>query len=61
MRIYMTIGNGITTTLDKVRNAQEAEARIARYQREDRYEIEVEKYPMPKAWNGEYPVYTYGK
>lgn len=33
---------------------ESAEQRIARYKREDRYEHEVEKYPIP---NGGYPVY----
>lgn len=60
MTIYMTVGNK-TTAIDKVRNKEAAELRIARFEREDRYEIEVEKYAMPAAWGGKYPTYTYGK
>lgn len=60
MTIYMTVGNK-TTAIDKVRNKEAAELRIARFEREDRYEIEVNKYAMPAAWAGKYPTYTYGK
>lgn len=56
-KIYMTIGSN-TVVIDKARNTAEAESRIARFMREDRYEIEVEKYAMPASWGGKYPVYT---
>lgn len=57
MKIYATFGNGQTVELGKV-TKREAEARIARYEREDRYEHEVEKYPFPPHYCGKYPVYT---
>lgn len=60
MKIYMTIGTH-TTVIDKANSKAAAETKIARFMREDRYEIETEKYPMPTAWGGKYPTYTYGK
>lgn len=41
--------------LETVSSREAAESRIARYEREDRYAVKVEKYAMPQ--NG-YPVYT---
>lgn len=61
MKIYVTIGNREPMVIDKARSKAAAAAKIARFEREDRYEIEVEKYKMPLAWGGKYPVYTYGK
>ena len=49
-KIYM---NGVY--LETCRNREAAELRVKRYEKHDRYEVEVEKYAMPK--NG-YPVYT---
>ena len=60
MKIYMTIGTN-TVAIDKARTMAEAENRIARFMREDRYSVEVEKYAMPASWGGVYPVYTVGK
>jgi hypothetical protein len=59
MKIYVKIGNREPVVIDKARNKESAEAKIARFEREDRYEIEVEKYKMPEAWSGKYPVYSY--
>lgn len=60
MKIYITIGTN-TTVIDKARDEKTAKLKIERFMREDRYEIETEKYEMPKAWGGKYPVYSYGK
>lgn len=49
VKIYM---NG--KFLETIHSIEAAEKRIARYQREDRYEVEVEGYQIPKAG---YPVY----
>lgn len=61
MKIYVTIGNNAPVTVDKARNKEAAELKIKSFMRQDRYEIEVEKYKMPAAWGGKYPIYTYGK
>ena len=61
MKIYMIVGNNKPVVIDKARTIDACNARIARYEREDRYEIEVEKYTMPAAWCGEYPKYIIGK
>ncbi len=41
--------------IEKVKGLENAKAKIRMYERQDRYEVEVEKYPMPPAG---YPVYT---
>lgn len=61
MKIYVTIGNREPMAIDKARNKEAAELKIKSFMRQDRYEIEVEKYAMPAAWGGKYPTYTYGK
>ena len=61
MKIYVTIGNREPMVIDNARSKEAAETRIARYMREDRYQIETEKYKMPESWGGKYPTYTYGK
>lgn len=61
MKIYMTVGNNAPVAIDKANSKAAAAAKIARFEREDRYEIEVEKYKMPVAWGGKYPTYSYGK
>lgn len=55
VKIYMQVGNNEPVFLEKCRTREQAELRIHRYEREDRYQVEVEKYAMPA--NG-YPVYT---
>lgn len=54
-KIYMQVGDHEPVFLEKCRTREQAELRIRRYEREDRYQVEVEKYAMPA--NG-YPVYT---
>ena len=61
MKIYVTIGNREPMVIDKARNKEAAELKIRRFEREDRYEIEVNKYAMPAAWAGKDPPDTYGK
>jgi hypothetical protein len=39
------------------RDVERAEAAIRALERRDRYEVEVERYPMPRSWEGEYPTY----
>ena len=50
VKIYM---NG--KYIETCRNEEAAQLRIKTYERQDRYEVEVEGYAIPK--NG-YPVYT---
>ena len=61
MKIYVVVGKYAPAVIGKAKTKERAEALIASYEREDRYEIEVEKYKMPEAWGGEYPRYYYGK
>lgn len=61
MKIYCQVGNIAPYIVDKARNIEDCKRRIAWFERQDRYEIETEKYPMPKHWNGEYPKYTIGR
>ena len=49
-KIYM---NGVY--LETCNSYEAAEARVRKYERQDRYEVEVEKYAMPPKG---YPVYT---
>ena len=56
--IYMTVA-GRTTEVQKARNAEIAELYIKNFEKQDRYEIEVEGYKMPTFWNGKYPEYSY--
>ena len=55
VKIYMQVGNNEPVFLEKCRNKESAELKIRHYERQDRYEVEVEKYAMPA--HG-YPVYT---
>lgn len=57
MTIYCKLGNGATFKAATKVNEAAAEALKANFERDDRYAIEVEKYPMPKAWEGKFPVY----
>lgn len=61
MKIYVTIGNHAPTVIDKANSKAAAEAKIARMERLDRWDIEKEGYKMPEAWNGKYPTYSYGR
>lgn len=49
-KIYMITTNGKKVFLETVRNEESAKLRVARYEREDRYEVEVEGYTnnLPK-------------
>ena len=40
MKIYVVVGKCAPVVIDKARSKESAEALIARYEREDRYEIE---------------------
>lgn len=57
MTIYCKLGNGTTFKAATKVNEAAAEALKARFEREDRYSVEVEKYQMPKAWEGQFPTY----
>lgn len=52
--IMMKVGNYEAKPLETVRNKKTAELKIKTYMRQDRYEVEVEKYPM---FPYGYPVY----
>ena len=43
-KIYMITTEGRKVFLETVRDEESAKARISRYEREDRYEVEVEGY-----------------
>lgn len=60
MKIYAHFGKH-NEVVDTCRNQQEAERKISKFMREDRYSVETEKYPMPLAWEGAYPTYTFGR
>lgn len=59
LKVYMKVGEYNPVAVDKARTANDAEALIRKMEKADRYEIEVEKYKMPTAWGGKYPVYFY--
>ena len=61
LRIFIKVGNYNPVEVDKARNEEMAKIIIANHEKKDRYEIEVEHYKMPTAWNGKYPVYFIGK
>lgn len=61
MKIYVEIGGRAPAVIDKARSKADAERKIKHYEYWDRYSIETEKYKMPEAWCGRYPVYSYGK
>ena len=57
MNIYMTIAGKRQYKITTCKNMEEGKRKIELFEAEDRYEHEVEKYPMPRGWEGQYPTY----